>query len=256
MTKRALLIGINYRGSSSELNGCINDVKNMKQYLLQNGYKEDDITILTEDTKLKPTRKHIIRALIKLFSCKADQLFLHYSGHGSNVRDVSGDESDGRDETIVPLDYQRSGMITDDQLRGLLDFMSPKSRLTVVLDCCHSGTGLDLCYKAELKKRTVRRPMRRCGWEMHKQKGYHETPGQVVMISGCTDVQYSADAWEKGMFQGAMTYSLLNCLKRKPKTWRELFNSTQTFLTQHGYEQRPNLTSGRPLKLDTQLCFS
>lgn len=32
--KRALLIGINYFGSANALNGCINDVKNVKEFLI------------------------------------------------------------------------------------------------------------------------------------------------------------------------------------------------------------------------------
>ena len=36
-----------------------------------------------------------------------DNLFMHYSGHGGSMRDDNGDEKDGMDETLVPLDYQR-----------------------------------------------------------------------------------------------------------------------------------------------------
>lgn len=54
--KRALLIGINYRETPSELRGCINDVNNVKEFLLTKGYKEKYITILTDDTEVKPTQ--------------------------------------------------------------------------------------------------------------------------------------------------------------------------------------------------------
>ncbi|CAN0392663.1 unnamed protein product, partial [Hapterophycus canaliculatus] len=45
-----------------------------------------------------------------------DSLFMHYSGHGGSVKDTSGDEADNMDETMVPVDYQSSGQITDDEI--------------------------------------------------------------------------------------------------------------------------------------------
>lgn len=40
-------------------------------------------------------------------------LFFHCSGYGSQVRDISKDESNGRDVTICPIDFEAAGMITD-----------------------------------------------------------------------------------------------------------------------------------------------
>jgi hypothetical protein len=55
--KKALLVGINYRNTESELNGCINDIINMKDVLITKfGYSIDDITVITDDTEIKPTR--------------------------------------------------------------------------------------------------------------------------------------------------------------------------------------------------------
>ena len=71
-----------------------------------------------------------------------------YIGHGGNVRDRSGDEADGRDETLIPLDYARAGQITDDIL--LKELVLPMAKgvfATSIMDCCHSGTILDLPYR-------------------------------------------------------------------------------------------------------------
>ena len=62
---------------------------------------------------------NILVVLNNLVAQSADltEIFFHYSGHGSQIRDVaSGDELDGRDEIIVPLDFRRAGIITDDDL--------------------------------------------------------------------------------------------------------------------------------------------
>jgi hypothetical protein len=36
------------------------------------------------------------------------------SGHGGQTKDTDGDEADGYDETIYPLDFKQAGHIVDD----------------------------------------------------------------------------------------------------------------------------------------------
>lgn len=73
---------------------------------------------------------------------------LRMTGHGGKLRDQSGDESDGYDETIIPVDYDTYGQIRDDTLyKKLIGVMRSGVNLTCVMDCCHSGTVLDLPYK-------------------------------------------------------------------------------------------------------------
>jgi hypothetical protein len=43
-----------------------------------------------------------------------DSLFFHFSGHGGQTEDLDGDEDDGLDETIYPVDFKQAGMIVDD----------------------------------------------------------------------------------------------------------------------------------------------
>ncbi|KAL2915304.1 hypothetical protein HK105_205169 [Polyrhizophydium stewartii] len=148
---RALLIGINYAGTDSALRGCIQDVTNMNSFIgSANVFQE--VLILTDDQQdpqRRPTRQNILSAFQWLVSGAqpGDAFFLHYSGHGSRQKDTDGDEVDGYDETIVPLDYQQAGQITDDEMNALLVRPLPKgARLTCVFDCCHSGSGIDLPY--------------------------------------------------------------------------------------------------------------
>ncbi|KAJ1502340.1 Ca(2+)-dependent cysteine protease [Coelomomyces lativittatus] len=76
-----------------------------------------------------------------------DSLFLHFSGHGYQVKDISGDELDGYDEAILPCDFETEGYILDDVLYDILVRpLKEGVRLTVVFDSCHSGTALDLPY--------------------------------------------------------------------------------------------------------------
>ena len=39
-----------------------------------------------------------------------DHFKIHYSGHGGRLPDQDGDEDDGYDETLIPVDFQRNGM--------------------------------------------------------------------------------------------------------------------------------------------------
>jgi hypothetical protein len=259
-TKKALLIGINYRGTSSALRGCIQDVDNMRLYLISKGFARTDITVMTDDTKKRrPTRRNIIMAILELVMSGAEQLFLHYSGHGSWGNDANSDEKDSRDESLVPLDYKKAGMLTDDQLRGLLCLLPTTSRMTVILDCCHSGTGMDLAYSFKETNDWVREK-RNKKWfrvqkkvsKMVKDPAYRETPAPVVFISGCMDLQTSADAYEEGRFQGALTFCLLKVLREHdatPKTWTELITQLRKLLKSRRYKQIANLTSGQALKV-------
>lgn len=148
---KALFVGINYVGQQGELRGCHNDVAIMKEMVLKQGYDESEMKVLMDDGKSEgPTRTNIANALQWLVEgAKAgDSLFFHYSGHGGQVKDDNGDEADGLDETLIPVDYQSAGQIRDDELYTRLCSTLPKGCvLTVLLDCCHSGTALDLPYQ-------------------------------------------------------------------------------------------------------------
>lgn len=151
-TRRAVLIGINYVGQQGELSGCHNDAKNIKKYLMAvHGFLEDDIVCLFDDGYHRsPTKNNIIHALQNLAfdSQPGDVAFVHYSGHGGFVEDDDGDEEDGYDETMIPVDFQSAGQIRDDDLfRYLVGPMKAGVTLTALMDCCHSGTILDLPYR-------------------------------------------------------------------------------------------------------------
>lgn len=157
MVKKALLIGCNYTGSSCPLRGCINDVKNIKAFLNKNGYEDSNITIMTDDltsnNNLFPNKTNLLREINKLSTSAQDNdhLFLHYSGHGTQIVDKNNEEDDQEDEAICPSGFRsQDDFITDDTLNKIL--IAPIANnstihLTVILDCCHSGTALDLRYQ-------------------------------------------------------------------------------------------------------------
>ncbi|KAL7564594.1 hypothetical protein ACA910_017937 [Epithemia clementina (nom. ined.)] len=179
--RRALLVGINYRGQQGELSGCHNDVINVKNYLIRHqGYSEDQILMLIDDGKhqrkgIYPTRQKIILGLQQLVthSQPGDNVYFHYSGHGG-LLSPAGDEDGIKgffnafkmgqnrshrshfgtgntkyyDETLYPVDHEYAGQIRDFSLfHHFVRPLKPGVTATCVLDCCHSGTVLDLPYQ-------------------------------------------------------------------------------------------------------------
>jgi len=152
--KKSLLIGINYRGTKDELKGCMNDVHHVKNFLRHHGFPDDPshMVILSEDSHnpaMIPTGKNMLAAMHWLVSENrpGDSIFLHYSGHGSQVKDPDGDRDSGFDDTIVPLDYKTHGQLDSDLLHRTLVTALPRGvRMTVIFDCCHSGTAIELPY--------------------------------------------------------------------------------------------------------------
>lgn len=255
MSNKILLIGINYKGTSSELSGCINDVNNMYRHL-KRSYEVDpnNVHILTDDTPKKPTRRNIIKEIKWLVSSchPSDSLFFHYSGHGSYVRDTD-DEDDGRDETLVPLDYQSKGLIIDDDLRKLMITGLPHGvKLFCIFDSCHSGTVLDLRYKHEYISSTFR---------TSKQYQYPNTLGTVITVSGCRDLEFSSDSKEENVetgkyqYQGALTHTFLKLMKRYKNdiSLKNLILQLNIDLQRDGYKQRPVLCTGSKMNLN-QKC--
>jgi hypothetical protein len=241
--KKALLIGINYTGTSNELYGCINDTNSIKERISKQGF--NDITLITDLTTKKATRNNILEGFKNLLmNCQAgDLLFFVYSGHGSYAIDRNGDEKDGRDELIVSCDLQG---ILDDELKALIQtYLKADVTLFALFDSCFSGSVLDLKYQfmdsLDYDKFT----------ENSKQL---ETQGNVIMISGCTDNQTSADAVFDNKPNGAMTWSLLESLKQKPNVnWRELVKTMRDLLKTSQFTQIPQFSSGNFLDIDKEI---
>ena len=88
------------------------------------GFDEENITVLMDDGEHEsPTHDNILAAYKKVVaeSSAGDAIFLHYSGHGTKLRDDDhGEEADGYDEALVPLDFNDVGMIRDDDLYDIL----------------------------------------------------------------------------------------------------------------------------------------
>lgn len=135
----ALCIGIdNY--SDRPLSGCIADANSWAATLVGCGAIVHDLLLDGAATK-----QGIVDAwrLVSERAGRGATVVIQYAGHGTQVVDESGDESDRRDEAWVPFDYREGNVLLDDEIGGLIDESVAVYEQKIVLftDCCHSGTG-------------------------------------------------------------------------------------------------------------------
>lgn len=233
--KAALLVGINYIGTASELRGCENDILNTKKILISKyGFKETEIVMLAESFGEKPTRANILKHMQDLVNKSNNgysSLWFQYAGHGNYTTDYSGDEADKKDECIATSDNK---YISDDEFRKLFTSQINKNaKMFCLMDCCHSGTIMDLKYKYQSNK---------TNWTTENK---YAVDANVLAISGCRDDQTSADAWLNSNWCGAMTTSFLNAMAAtnyKPNMFT-LLDKMRVFLRSKGFTQIPQLTS-------------
>jgi len=133
------------------------------------------------------------------------------------------------------MDFESAGMIVDDEIFDLIVAPLPSgAKLTAVMDCCHSGTGLDLPFTWQ-----------HSGW-MEEDNPAHSA-GDVVLISGCQDDQTSSDGgggYAKPM--GAMTTALCNTLERNPVlTHVQMLQGLRAELRNGNFDQIPSLTASQ-----------
>lgn len=140
------------------------------------------------------------------------------------------------DETICPVDFERVGQITDNELFDVLVMpLQSGVRLTAVMDCCHSGTGLDLPFSL----------LGQGGWQEEDNPAH--SSGDVIMFSGCEDHDTSADASSYGRAAGAMTTAFVDTLKAQPHglTFATMVVNMNHTLQQRSFHQRPQLTTSQ-----------
>lgn len=243
MTKKALLVGINdyspVGSGGPDLNGCVNDVKDMAHTLNALSIVPATPATMRILTDRRATRAAIIEGLQWLVTGakRGDTLVFHYSGHGSQVADVSGDEIDGKDETICPHDFASKGMIKDDDLLAAFRGLAAGVNLDVILDSCHSGTGTReleamamLPQEQQLTQRYIEPPLD-CGFFIDSdpmiptrgllkaRAGGDRAPVIVpginhVLWAGCRSNQTSAEASIGGVVRGIFTYNYCKALRR------------------------------------------
>lgn len=254
--KRALLIGISDYGNTNEdpnkwsnISGA-NDVKLLKPLFSQQGFK---ITTLVD---AEATYSAIIKSLDRLTkTCKkGDLVYVHFSMHGQPIEDLNGDEADGWDEALIPVDaqmkfqkgvYEGKKHLLDDTLEKYFNEIrskiGTKGQLYVILDACHSGTA---SRGDDEHIRGVREGFTRSGklytpdrtletndyFHISTQRG--QSP--VTFLEACRSYQQNKEVRDRntGTWYGSLSYyiaqTMLNIKIDRTNKWIENVKSSMT----------------------------
>jgi metacaspase-1 len=216
-----LSIGLNsvdpasYGGWSGDLNACEADAKDVG--LIAASMNHNVTTLLTAQA----TRANVIQEIGAAAGAlgAGDLFILFYSGHGGQLPDHDGDETDGLDETWCLYD----GEFVDDEIYAALCQFQPGVRIFSMSDSCHSGTVL----KADELRQSLYRndpvgframPMSIASRTYFEHKPFYDAiltnpalpqskaniQASAILISGCMDNQLSADGLFNGRFTGEM----------------------------------------------------
>jgi hypothetical protein len=269
--KWALLIGIDQylRPYISQLRGCVNDVELMAR-ILQDifGFPAEKMTVLRDG---QATREGILTALDRIADCAGEEdiVIIHYSGHGSQMTDREGDEPDGLDETIVPYDSGRSSDpnrdISDDEIYARLLRLTGKTPyVTLIFDCCHSGTitrdafgvtsrwvEADTRPVEELPPSPVAPDVARKAGRDVGNSGWLPVSERYVLLAGCRDAESSYEHrvphGDGDVTHGALTYFLSQELTQAEPgtTYRDVFERASACVTAAYPRQHPQMEGAR-----------
>lgn len=249
-TRRVVSFGINnYPGTEHDLRGCIND-----QYNLRDSFKEmfPDFSVERISNSLATTgkfKKVLSDEVDLLVPNSGDILVVHYSGHGTYVKDRDGDESDGYDEAL----YLYDGVLIDDDIRDILDKIPEGVTVVLMFDCCYSGTITKSLVDRPEKTRFVQ--TENTSKEVMKVRSRVAVAEDMkwITFSGSGEHQTSADAYIDGGYNGAFTYIAMKALKPGISYNQWLYRVSNLFNTT-SFEQTPQMEGN--MNLRNNLVFS
>lgn len=235
--KRAFMVGISHYDTAltgyqwNNINGTA-DILLLSPILQKQGF---DLTTLLDN---QATYNNIIQQLTHFINKtkKGDIAYIHFSTHGQPIEDLNGDEADGWDEAIVPIDaykiyrkgvYEGKCHLTDDQMNTYFKELRKKIGTTgflyVVIDACHAGTssrandetvrGTNVGFTSNRK---IFRP------SPDKKSHYKiETSvklSHVMFIEACRADQVNREIKVADKHYGPLSYNIAQTLSAKPLT--------------------------------------
>lgn len=234
MRSVGLIFGNDYLGTREELNGCVNDARGIES-ILKETLLFEDVSVYTEVTGNQLTRL-VLQAARQTHLQHVVNLWIHFSGHATQVRANNIHESDGLDECVVPTDHKQVGYLRDNFFRDALRSVNPRTNVIFTFDCCHSATLADLkfCYTKSLFNDPV---------VTHSQLA---CKARAICISGCRDPEKSKET----QGQGVMTRCLREIVERDGITLslRTLIDDLRIAVQRINPNQYPILSSSHRLK--------
>jgi hypothetical protein len=277
MKRKAVLCGVNNYKTAPVLRGCLNDVENIKNLLINNfQFEVSDVHLLRDDQVIKRNIFQEWKWLTEN-AVNGDTLVFHFSGHGSNVADLNSDEEDQRDEItcLYDMDFNNpNSYILDDEWYEWVKQVNPEANLIIIKDTCHSGgssrlftvqnekgfSETILVERSEIEKLATYHdvsirdvadgrflippdlPTNQWGNNRHFDRSVAITSDQVAgcHLMACQEDQTAADAYINGSFNGAFTYYFCEVLRSHPGFGSRDLIDQVTEKLRHRYSQIPN----------------
>jgi metacaspase-1 len=263
MSKFALCVGINefeHLPQNNWLYGCVNDAEDFVSTLTgQYGFTDNAVTLLTNAAATKDAvLGELDSAVARAERGELEHLVFTFSSHGTQVPDLEGEEPDHADEAFVTYDMGQNGdqwdrrtLIIDDELHGLFARIPQNVLLDVVLDTCHSGTGLksiDLLLTRKPKFLPPPTPLGLDQVESADPRAFRDLVkssdggGHPVLFAACRSDQTAADARFGDRYNGAFTYFFLKALSgNKDLSRGDLLKKVSGDLRGNRFPQRAQL---------------
>ncbi len=252
--KRALLVGINnykYSDKISPLAGSLNDVEDMRQVLIGKfEFPPENILVLKDSQATHAAIMSAIQTHLIDKTQPGDIVVFDYSGHGSQMKDVTGKKSSGLDETIVPYDSRDpEGKVFDisgaELHASLVKLSSRTKNLTFILDSCHSGT---LVRGARVRftpadTREVSPAVVSATRGLSTSTSTEDVSPRFVSLSAATSRENAFEHYADGQDHGSLTYFLTRQLRTAPAgaTYRDVMDSVIGNVTANYPAQHPSL---------------
>lgn len=277
MNQFALCVGINRFKNlpmASWLNGCVNDAEDVSTLLSKAfGFADKSITVLTDQAATKDAVFGAMTEALDRANMPGehlDHIVFTMSSHGTQLPDTSGDEADQVDEAFATYDLRQTGaawdpgsLILDDELHDLFTRLPKGVLLDVILDTCHSGTGLralDLVPTIDDRRPRFVPPPTPLGRDGAEAEGADtrmlrdlvrasKTAAKPVLFAACRADQTAADANFDGRYNGAFTHFLLDALQSgAPPSRAEIIKQVNVKLRGRQFAQRAQLEASAPGK--------
>ena len=232
--KVALLFGKNNTHyGSNKLSFCVNDIDFASLTLIPYGFQMRYFA--DSDVTCKNFRNQLTYAFTNAVA--GDVIYIKYSGHGSYIKDVSGDELDGLDETLY-----MDGHFTDDEIGELTKLIPEGVTVIFSLDCCYSGPD-----ERSLKQARFMPPKHELVNRRHINRLFRNNRNHIV-FSGCMANEVSEEGLINGEGYGIFTYMEMTHL-RSDFTYRKWFDQIRVYLPNKQFTQTP-MKSGPDYLLD------